>query len=67
MPIMNGLDAARHIGGFDPDVDIVLFTMHGSRELSRCGIDRNQTVLSKSSGGIDQLRSTVRVLLDQKH
>ena len=68
MPIMNGLDAARHIAGFAPGVDIVLFTMHGSRELSKfaelIGI---KLVLSKSSGGIDQLLSTVRVLLDQKH
>jgi two-component system chemotaxis response regulator CheY len=68
MPIMNGLDAARQIAGFDPGVDIVLFTMHGSRELSKyaelIGIKQ---VLSKSSGGIDQLLSTVRVLLDQKH
>ena len=68
MPIMNGLDAARHIVGFAPGVDIVLFTMHGSGELSKyaelIGIKQ---VLSKSSDGIDQLLSTVRVLLDQKH
>jgi DNA-binding NarL/FixJ family response regulator len=68
MPIMNGLDAARHIARFAPGVDIVLFTMHGSRELSKyaelIGIKQ---VLSKSSGAIDQLLSTVRVLLHQKH
>jgi DNA-binding NarL/FixJ family response regulator len=68
MPIMNGLDAARHIAGFAPGVAIVLFTMHGSRELSKyaelIGIKQ---VLSKSSGGIEQLMSTVKVLLDQKH
>jgi DNA-binding NarL/FixJ family response regulator len=67
MPVMNGLDAARHIAGIAPDVAIVLFTMHGSRELSRyaelIGIKQ---VLSKSSGGIEQLLSTVKVLLDQK-
>jgi DNA-binding NarL/FixJ family response regulator len=68
MPIMNGLDAARHIAGFAPGVDIVLFTMHGSSELSKyaelIGIKQ---VLCKSSGGIEQLMSTVKVLLDQKH
>jgi DNA-binding NarL/FixJ family response regulator len=68
MPVMNGLDAARHIAGFDPGVPIVLFTMHGSRELSQyaelIGIKQ---VLSKSSGGIEQLLSTVKVLLDEKH
>jgi two-component system, chemotaxis family, chemotaxis protein CheY len=68
MPIMNGLDAARHIAGFAPGVPILLFTMHGSRELSKyaelIGIKQ---VLSKSSGGIEQLMSTVKVLLDQKH
>ena len=68
MPIMNGLNAARHIAGFAPGVDIVLFTMHGSSELSKyaesIGIKQ---VLCKSSGGIEQLMSTVKVLLDQKH
>jgi DNA-binding NarL/FixJ family response regulator len=68
MPVMNGLDAARHITGFAPGVAIVLFTMHGSRELSRyaelIGIKQ---VLSKSGGGIEQLLTTVKVLLDQKH
>lgn len=68
MPIMNGLDAARHIAGFAPGVAILLFTMHDSLELSKyaelIGIKQ---VLSKSSGGIEQLMSTVKVLLDQKH
>ena len=68
MPVMNGLDAARHITGFAPSVAIVLFTMHGSKELSRyaelIGIKQ---VLSKSSGGIEQLLSTVKVILEQKH
>jgi two-component system, chemotaxis family, chemotaxis protein CheY len=68
MPIMNGLDAARHIAGFAPGVAILLFTMHGSRELSKdaelIGIKQ---VLSKSSAGIEQLMSTVKVLLDRKH
>jgi two-component system chemotaxis response regulator CheY len=68
MPIMDGLDAARQITGFAPGVAIVLFTMHGSRELSKyaelIGIKQ---VLSKTSGGIEQLLSTVRVLLDQRH
>jgi DNA-binding NarL/FixJ family response regulator len=68
MPVMNGLAAARRIANIAPGVAIVLFTMHGSRELSKyaelIGIKR---VLSKSSEGIEQLLSTVKVLLDQKH
>ena len=68
MPVMNGLDAARHITGIAPSVAIVLFTMHGSKELSRyaelIGIKQ---VLSKSNGGIEQLLSTVKVILEQKH
>lgn len=68
MPIMNGLDAARHIAGFAPGVAILLFTMQDSPELSKyaelIGIKQ---VFSKSSGGIEQLMSTVKVLLDQKH
>jgi DNA-binding NarL/FixJ family response regulator len=35
MPIMNGLDAARHIAGFAPGIAILLLTMHGSREFSK--------------------------------
>jgi len=68
MPVMNGLDAARRIAGFAPSVPIVLFTMHGSSELSRhaqsIGI---KEVLSKSNGGIEQLLSTAKVILGQKH
>jgi DNA-binding NarL/FixJ family response regulator len=68
MTIMNGLDAARHIAGFAPGVAILLFTMHGSPELSKYGeLIGIKQVLSKSSGGIEQLMSTVKVLLDQKH
>ena len=68
MPVMNGLDAARHIADIAPGVAIVLFTMHGSKELSKyaelIGIKQ---VLSKSNGGIEQLLSTVKVILDEKH
>ena len=64
MPIMNGLDAARHIAGFAPGVAILLFTMQDSPELSKyaelIGIKQ---VFSKSSRGIEQLMSTVKVLL----
>jgi DNA-binding NarL/FixJ family response regulator len=60
MTIMNGLDAARHIAGFAPGVAILLFTMHGSPELSKYGeLIGIKQVLSKSSGGIEQLMSTV--------
>ena len=64
MPIMNGLDAARHIAGFAPGVAILLFTMQDSPELSKyaelIGIKQ---VFSKSSRGIEQLMSTIKVLL----
>jgi hypothetical protein len=63
MPIMNGLDAARPIGRRHPPVHHARLT--GTLEV--CAIDWNQAGASKSSGGIEQLMSTVKVLLDQKH
>jgi two-component system nitrate/nitrite response regulator NarL len=33
MPILNGLDAARMIKGFAPDIPILVLTVHKSRQL----------------------------------
>ncbi len=35
MPVMNGLDAAREIARIDPEVQIVMFTMHVSEQLRK--------------------------------
>jgi two-component system, NarL family, nitrate/nitrite response regulator NarL len=63
MPVMNGLDAARHINQAFPNLPLVMLTMHASEQLSEeakaAGI---KEVLPKDKGLDDLLRS-MRVLL----
>jgi DNA-binding NarL/FixJ family response regulator len=65
MPVMNGLDAAREISMIAPELTIVLFTLYTSEELETearaVGI---KGVISKSEGGIEQLLTCIRSLLD---
>lgn len=65
MPVMNGLDAAREIIMIAPELTIVLFTLYTSEELETearaVGI---KDVISKSEGGIEQLLTCIRSLLD---
>ena len=35
LPIMNGVDATRQIRSFQPDTEVLIFTMHGSEPLIR--------------------------------
>lgn len=66
MPVMNGLEAARRISDFAPEVTMVLFTMHESAMVWKAaravGI---QDVLSKSEDGNQQLLDSLRGLLDK--
>jgi DNA-binding NarL/FixJ family response regulator len=65
MPIMNGLDAARQIAKIDPDITMVLFTMHSSQQLMKdakaAGI---KTVLSKSVADVEDLLTSLKTLID---
>ena len=66
MPVMNGLEAARRISDFAPEVTIILFTMHESAmvwKAARAGGIRD--VLSKSEDGNQQLLDSLRGLLDK--
>ncbi|MGB7601696.1 MAG: response regulator [Candidatus Sulfotelmatobacter sp.] len=62
MPVMNGLDAARHISHVSPSTAMVMFTLHPSRELLRAaravGV---KDVVSKT----DQLSGSLLVALRQ--
>lgn len=64
MPVMNGLDAARHIASSAPRTAIVMLTMHDSVQLRReahaAGI---REVLSKSERVTDHLLVLLRRLL----
>lgn len=64
MPVMNGLDAARHIRALAPRSRILLFTLHACPQLvedaRKVGIDE---VLSKSSGLGATVLGAVRSLL----
>ena len=62
MPVMNGLDAARHISQLAPNTAMVMFTLHPSGELLRAaravGV---RDVVSKA----DQLSDSLLVALRQ--
>lgn len=62
MPVMNGLDAARHISELAPNTAMVMFTLHPSGELLRAaravGV---RDVVSKT----DQLSGSLMVALRQ--
>jgi DNA-binding NarL/FixJ family response regulator len=64
MPVMNGLDAARHIKALSPQTRILLFTLHASPQLTedarRVGIN---DVLSKADGLGATVLGAVRSLL----
>jgi DNA-binding NarL/FixJ family response regulator len=61
MPVMNGLEAARHIASVEPKATMLMLTMHNSDQLLQdahaAGI---QQVLSKSDGVADHLLASLR-------
>jgi two-component system, NarL family, response regulator NreC len=61
MPVMNGLEAARHIARIAPEVAMVLFTLHDSGELRKeayaAGI---KDVVSKSEGAGPHLIASLK-------
>jgi DNA-binding NarL/FixJ family response regulator len=66
MPIMNGLEAARQIIRRDPNMAMVMLTMHNCAQLLRdaqaAGI---KDVVSKSDGSLNDLLASLRnVVLD---
>ena len=63
MPVMNGLDAAREITRVDPNVQVVMFTMHISEQLRKdaqaAGI---KDVVSKSDTIGNHLLASIRTI-----
>jgi DNA-binding NarL/FixJ family response regulator len=66
MPVMNGLEAARHISTTAPETALLMYTMQDSgpllKEAQAAGINE---VISKSAVGIDRLIASMRALLFQ--
>ena len=66
MPVMNGLEAARHIKEIAPTTPMVMFTMHVSDALTKdaqaAGI---QCVVSKTESVVNQLITSISSLLHE--
>ena len=64
MPVMNGLGAARQITQLDPNMAMVMLTMHNCAQLLRdaqaAGI---KDVVSKSDGSLNDLSASLRNLV----
>jgi len=64
MPVMNGLDAARHIKAFAPNIHILMFTLHTYPQLldeaRKVGIEK---VLSKVGTADSDLLHALRAVL----
>jgi DNA-binding NarL/FixJ family response regulator len=66
MPVMNGLEAARHIAVNAPNTALLMYTMQDSsqvlKEAEEAGINE---VITKSAAGIERLLASMRALLYQ--
>jgi len=64
MPVMNGLEAARQITQLDPNMAMVMLTMHNCAQLVKdaqaAGI---KDVVSKSDGSLNDLLASLRNLV----
>jgi DNA-binding NarL/FixJ family response regulator len=67
MPVMSGLEAAREITRIDPNVQMVMFTMHTSEQLRKeaeaVGV---KDVISKSDTIGNHLLSSLRTICDAR-
>jgi DNA-binding NarL/FixJ family response regulator len=68
MPVMNGLDAARHISSIAPKTAMVLLTMHASeflvQDAQRVGI---KAVVSKLDGPATLMASVESLIRERTH
>jgi DNA-binding NarL/FixJ family response regulator len=66
MPVMNGLEAARHIAVNAPNTALLMYTMQDSNQLLKEAEDAGiNEVITKSAAGIDRLLASMRALLYQ--
>jgi DNA-binding NarL/FixJ family response regulator len=64
MPVMNGLEAARHISVNAPNTALLMYTMQDSGQLLKEAEDAGiNEVITKSAAGIDRLLASMRALL----
>jgi len=64
MPVMNGLEAARHIAVKAPNTALLMYTMQDSGQLLKEAQDAGiNEVITKSAAGIDRLLASMRALL----
>jgi DNA-binding NarL/FixJ family response regulator len=66
MPVMNGLEAARHIAVMAPHTAILMLTMHGSEPLQREALASGvKAVLSKTEGVAQNLLAALKKVCRQ--
>jgi DNA-binding NarL/FixJ family response regulator len=63
MPVMNGLEAARHISAIAPKTIMVMFTMQECMEISRDAKAAGVREVVSKSGGAEQLLISMKTLL----
>ncbi len=63
MPIMNGLEAARHIRRLAPEVKILILTMHDSTQIAIAAQEAGANALLVKSDAATKLVGTVKSLL----
>jgi DNA-binding NarL/FixJ family response regulator len=66
MPVMNGLEAARHIKEIAPTTPMVMFTMYVNDALTKDAQDAGiQCVVSKTESVVNQLITSISSLLPE--
>ena len=63
MPVMNGLEAARHIRRLAPSVKILILTMHDSTQIAVAAQEAGANALLVKSDAATKLVGTVKSLL----
>jgi DNA-binding NarL/FixJ family response regulator len=63
MPVMNGLEAARHIRRLAPSVKILILTMHDSTQIALAAKEAGANALLVKSDAATKLVGTVKSLL----
>jgi DNA-binding NarL/FixJ family response regulator len=63
MPVMNGLEAARHIRRLAPSVKILILTMHDSSQIAIAAQEAGANALLVKSDAATKLVGTVKNLL----
>jgi DNA-binding NarL/FixJ family response regulator len=63
MPVMNGLEAARHIRRLAPSVKILILTMHDSTQIALAAQEAGADALLVKSDAATKLVGTVKGLL----